>query len=119
MLFEQHLQTSSALRAGFMLLRGEWPDAVCAILAERAGDRPHVAAARQMWLQGGDAAAAAAAMPRQMVAERAVLQVPSLWCCTAGQRSCCVPVDTSCHWSNDTSLYNVRCGSYQCMNTAV
>lgn len=84
MLCKPSWQTSSAPCAGFMLLRGEWPAVVRAILAERAGDRPPVAAARQMWLQGGDAAAAAAAMPRQMVAERAVLQVPSLCGCTAG-----------------------------------
>lgn len=58
-----------------MLLRGEWEQAAAAILAEQRGERGSAAAARQLWLHGGDAATAAAAMPRHMVAERAILQV--------------------------------------------
>ena len=67
--------TKPSCPAGFMLLRGEWKAAVSAILASRPGEPAEVSAARQLFLESGDASAAAAAMPRHMVAERSILQV--------------------------------------------
>ena len=62
---------------GAALLRSDWHEALRLLLAPRKGEREEESAARALWLRGGDAAAAAAAlklMPRRMHVERALLE---------------------------------------------
>ena len=87
-----------------LLLRGEWREAVRAIMAGRAGERPEALAARRAYLDHGDVRAALAGIHRSAVAERAILEVraalfarracPDMHCrnsalsCRASQGSC-------------------------------
>jgi hypothetical protein len=63
-----------SLAAGFMLLRGEWKEAVMAVLAARDEEPPGVRQARTA-IEAGDWARALELMPRHMVAERCILEV--------------------------------------------
>ncbi len=63
-----------------LLLRGEWREAVRAIMAGRAGERPEALAARRAYLDHGDVRAALAGIHRSAVAERAILEVRAAVC---------------------------------------
>ncbi|KAK9845240.1 hypothetical protein WJX81_000864 [Elliptochloris bilobata] len=65
---------SSTHRTGALLLRGEWREAVRAIMAGRASERPEAAEARRAYLDRGDVHAALAGLHRGAVAERAILE---------------------------------------------
>ncbi len=67
-------------RTGVLLLRGEWREAVRAIMAGRAGERPEALAARRAYLDHGDVRAALAGIHRSAVAERAILEVRAAVC---------------------------------------
>ena len=66
--------TSRSCYAGFLLLKGEWKEAVAAIMAAREDEPPHVRRARDSYA-AGDFAAALEQMPRHMVAERCIAEV--------------------------------------------
>ena len=59
---------------GAALLRGAWSEAIDLILRPRDGDKPDAAAARAIYKDKGDAAAALKLMPYFCVAERGLLE---------------------------------------------
>lgn len=59
---------------GAALLRGAWSEAIELILRPRAADKADVAAARAVYKETGDAAAALKLMPHWCVAERGLLE---------------------------------------------
>ena len=69
------LTSSLCVHAGFLLIKGDWEGAVAALLSPQPSDGPDIAAAKTQFRADGDARAAAAALPRHMVAERCALQV--------------------------------------------
>ena len=69
------LQLGMPCRTGALLLRGEWREAVRAIMAGRVDERPEALAARLAYLDRGDVNAALAGIHRGAVAERAILGV--------------------------------------------
>lgn len=71
----QRFGTSSVptFTVGAALLRGEWETALNLILQPRDGERQDIVEAREYFLKTRDADGALLRMPRQLVAERAVL----------------------------------------------
>ena len=65
-------------RTGALLLRGEWREAVRAIIAGRADERPEALAARRAYLDRGDVHAALGGIHHNAVAERAILEARSI-----------------------------------------
>ena len=65
-------------RTGALLLRGEWREAVRAIMAGRADERPEALAARRAYLDRGDVHAALGGIHHNAVAERAILEARSI-----------------------------------------
>lgn len=61
--------------AGVQLMAGRWEGAVKAVLGSHGSQSPAIDAARKLFWETNDAAAAAKAMPRHMHAEVACLQV--------------------------------------------
>jgi tRNA pseudouridine13 synthase len=59
---------------GAALLRGDWSEAIDLILRPRDADKPDAAAARAVYKETGDAAAALKLMPHWCVAERGLLE---------------------------------------------
>ena len=72
-------QAPLTCRTGALLLRGEWREAVRAIMAGRADERHEATAARRAYLDRGDVHAALGGIHHNAVAERAILEVRSIW----------------------------------------